>query len=160
MHCLQSRSSVSFIQLLHGYVLSMSTDALRRCSPTMQSATRLDSGHESLLRERQISVMPSSLHLWSPEVEIGCTGQCLYLVRYCSQTTREFACFLSSAWDGRICLPRSKKGMFVYFISSQNLGKANAYSGPTLLTTCPTNFVLYTDITCTRELCSGGRRSP
>ena len=50
-------------------VLSMSTDAL----PLMQSrpAKRLEKAHESLLRERQISVMLSSLRLWSLEAEIG-----------------------------------------------------------------------------------------
>ena len=48
LHCLQSRSLV-FTQLLHGYVLSMSTDALHRC-----------------------------LRLWSSELKSDGTGQCLY----------------------------------------------------------------------------------
>ena len=44
-----------------------------RCSPLMQShhANRLEKAHESLLRERQISVMLSSLRFWSSEAEIG-----------------------------------------------------------------------------------------
>ena len=44
-----------------------------RCSRLMQShhAKRLEKAHESLLRERQISVMLSSLRLWSLEADIG-----------------------------------------------------------------------------------------
>ena len=60
------------------------------------------------------------------------TGQCLYLVRYCLQTTRTFACFILLAWDGRRCLPRSTKGMFGYYYFSEP-EKASVYSGPTLL---------------------------
>ena len=65
-----------------------------RCSPLMQShhAKRLEKAHECLLRERQISVMLSSLRLWSSEAEIGWQWPMLVpssyacFSSYCSQT--------------------------------------------------------------------------
>ena len=88
-----------------------------RCSPPMQPhhARCLEKAHESLLRKRQIPVMPPSLASGLRKLKSDGTGQCLYLVRYCSQTPRKFACFVLPAWDGRRYLPRSTKGMFVYF---------------------------------------------
>ena len=59
--------------------------------------------------------MPPSLASALRKLKSDGTGQCLYLVRYCSQTPRKFACFVLPAWDGRRYLPRSTKGMFVYF---------------------------------------------
>ena len=55
------------------YSAFTSFEHVYRCSPLMQSrpAKRLEKAHESLLRERQISVMLSSLRLWSLEAEIG-----------------------------------------------------------------------------------------
>ena len=88
-----------------------------RCYPPMQPhhAKWLEKAHESLLCERQIPVMPPSLASGLRKLKLDGSGQCLYLVRYCSQTPRKFACFILPAWDGRRYLPRSTKGMFVYF---------------------------------------------
>ena len=61
----------------------------------------------SLVRERQIPIMPPSLASGLRKLKSDGTGQCLYLVRYCSFTPRKFAYFVLSAWGGRKYLPRS-----------------------------------------------------
>ena len=110
----------------------MSTDALRRCSPTMpRDWKRLMSPCCACGRSLYCpQVCECGLRKLKPDG----TGQCLYLVRYCSQTTRKSARFMLPARDGRRCLPRSTKGMFVYCTSTllSESGKASVYSGPTL----------------------------
>ena len=116
----------------------------------------------------QIPVVPPILAFGLRKRKSDGTGQCSYLVRYCSQTPRKFACFVLPAWDGRRYLPRSTTGMFVYFYfpfivarESQclqwshlaaSLGQAANFE--VQLTT--TQLAFYTESTCTWELCSGG----
>ena len=100
-------------QLLHGCVFQH----VYRCSSPMQPhhAKRREKAHESLLRERQIFECPQVFASFLRKLKSDGTGQCLYLVRYCSQTTRKFARVILPAWAGRRCLPRSSMGMFVDF---------------------------------------------
>ena len=82
-----------------------------RCPPLMQPHHAMEKAHESLLRERQISVMLSSRASGLRKLKSDGTGQCLYLVLYCSQTIE--VCFLPLLFP------------------SQGQGKPSAYSGPT-----------------------------
>ena len=123
-----------------------------RCPPLMQPHHAMEKAHESLLRERQISVMLSSRASGLRKLKSDGTGQCLYLVLYCSQTIE--VCFLPLLFP------------------SQGQGKPSAYSGPTFpkslgqaanfevppTATTPQqlDFFFYAASTRTWELCSGG----
>ena len=120
--------------------------------------------------------MPPSLACGLRKLKSDGTGQCLYLARYCSQTPRKCACFVLPAWDGRRYLPRSTKGMFVYFYYlllsifvagesqclqwshlAKSLGQAANFKVQLTTTTQQQhNFAFYAASTCTWVLCSGG----
>ena len=53
----------------------------------------MEKAHESLLRERQIFVIPSSFRLWSSEVEIGWHWPMLVLGSVLLKDHTEICCF-------------------------------------------------------------------
>ena len=106
------------IPALQGHVLSMSTDALRRCSPTMPS----DWERMSPVARAADPCNASKSCLWSSEAEIGWHWPLLVLVRYCSQTPRKLACFVLPAWDvANTCQDQRKGCLFtsIFYFHSQ-----------------------------------------
>ena len=84
-----------------------------RCSLPMQShhAKRLAKPHESLVaRAADFCHAPKSSRRWFAEADVGWHWPTLVLSSaLLTNQAREFDCSISSAWDGRRCLPRSKK---------------------------------------------------